>query len=531
MPRGERQHRFKRPYRTKGRATGGVGRNVYRRALARYLARATDEFFFRMIWAVDAIHTGRAEAARKCGFEFDTAYDTKSMTANRVFHWELDTLINELLIIPKAPRGRARELHLDCTKYTTALVCAQALRKLENAEDGPALDRVGVISEIHRLTQRQFEWQRGFEDLPSLYRSVRIFGQGPSAGYFETTHGLTVANFVLFGFVLAMAFSRRPVWKSTSSMKKFDVPDEVRDKGLARIATSISGARSLATNLRPPHLHTAYRPSVLRQYPVILFGEHRDEMAAPIVGLIVQRITSGLYHDVVGGGSPVWNAIGKEFESYAIDLLRPLLPSLSITPERKYRFKKNDVYGPDIEIAQAGKVTVAIECKAKRLTFAARFSEDPMTEAGQAYGEIVKGVFQIWRYFSRVRRGILPDVTLGKYPVGMVLTLDPWLAMANKQGAQVMDAARHMAKEKEFEILKEDECPILFTSIQELELCLLTGTEETFLKSIAIAADGSHEAWLLSAIHNQLVPDDAAVRDYPFSDDIARLLPWWAAIT
>jgi hypothetical protein len=293
------------------------------------------------------------------------------------------------------------------------------------------------------------------------------------------------------------------------------------------MATPIAEARRLACELRKPNLHTAYRPSVLRQFPIVRFGERSELITAPILGLIMHRMTSGLYLDVVGGGSPIWNALGKAFEIYALDLLRPMLPSVSVTPERKYAFKKNTVDGPDIELARDGRLVMAIECKAKRLTFAARFSEDPFTEAGQAYAEIVKGVFQIWRYFSRIRRGLIPDTALGEAPVGMVLTLDSWLSMANTQGRQVMEAARRMCADKEPEVLEEDQRPILFTSIQELEFCLLSGTEGTFFEAVRIAADGEHEAWLLSSIHDKLVPDDAEDRDYPFIGDVARLLPWW----
>lgn len=99
--------------------------------------------------------------------------------------------------------------------------------------------------------------------------------------------------------------------------------------------------------------------------------------------------------------------------------------------------------------------------------------------------------------------------------------------MANTQVRQVMEAARRMCAEREHEVTEEDQRPILFTSIQELELCLLRGTENTFFQSVAIAADGEHEAWLLSSIHEELLTDETEDRDYPFLGDIPRLLPWW----
>ena len=53
------------------------------------------------------------------------------------------------------------------------------LASLENAEDGLTLERINVLREMHRLGQRQFEWQRGFMSYSRLYRAAFIYGGGP----------------------------------------------------------------------------------------------------------------------------------------------------------------------------------------------------------------------------------------------------------------------------------------------------------------------------------------------------------------
>ncbi len=501
------------------KAQPGLGPLVYRRKLRRFLQRADDSLFLQMLWCIDAVHNDRAEAAEALGFTYDPALADASLATNRVFAWELDTLANELLLTPKEPERPGLQRMLRCSLYTTGLVCAQALRKLENAQDRRSLARVGVLSEMHRLTQRQFEWQWGFADLPSFYRSVRIFGQGASGAYFEKTHGLTVSDFVYFGLVLCRAFFLKPVWRAGSPLAQYGVDDEVRRNGLARLAIGLEDARAWVDEHCGARLHTAYRPSVLRERPILLVHDG-ETMIAPLVGLLFQRVTQGLYLDVVTGGLPVWQEIGKAFELYAIELLTAMLPTSSITPERRYHVGKNMFDGPDIEIVRDGRIALLVECKAKRLTFKARFSENPLEEASQAYGEIIKGVFQIWRFASRVRRGLVPGATLAERPVGMVLALDPWLTMASEQGRAVMAAARDMCADKEPEAGEEDFCPILFTSIRELERCQMTGSEDSFFATVSAASEDAHEAWLFSLLHDTVSPDASEHKDYCFAADV-----------
>src|SRR3546814_12301857 len=81
-------------------------------------------------------------------------------------------------------------------------------------------------------------------------------------------------------------------------------------------------SRNLAARMRKGHRHTAYRPSILRDFPIIAFGEKGERLRAPIPELIMYRYTSGLYLDVVQGGSAVWTDIGPRFERCVLEYLK-----------------------------------------------------------------------------------------------------------------------------------------------------------------------------------------------------------------
>ena len=82
-----------------------------------------------------------------------------------------------------------------------------------------------------------------------------------------------------------------------------------------------------------------------------------------------------------------------------------------------------------------------MECKATKLTFPAQFADDPIAEAKIGYDEIAKGVFQLWRYFSHARRGIVSTDAVRADAYGMVLTLDTWLVMSRELQEQVLGTA------------------------------------------------------------------------------------------
>jgi hypothetical protein len=63
-----------------------------------------------------------------------------------------------------------------------------------------------------------------------------------------------------------------------------------------------------------------------------------------------------------------------------------------------------------------------------RLTYLAQFAEDPFDAEKKQYDQLARGVLQLWRYFSHVRRGIAKE-ELAAETYAMVLTLDTFLTL------------------------------------------------------------------------------------------------------
>jgi hypothetical protein len=138
-------------------------------------------------------------------------------------------------------------------------------------------------------------------------------------------------------------------------------------------------------------------------------------------------------------------------------------------------------------------------------------------------------VFQLWRFFSYCRRG-LTGITLNADAVGAVLTLDNWLQMANPLQDEVMTAATQMAASKDSEILEQDQRPIAFFSITDLEATLVKATSKSFLQAIRAASTPTHKGWMLASVHDAFAEPTQTRKPYPFRSDMGKVLPWWDAV-
>jgi hypothetical protein len=248
---------------------------------------------------------------------------------------------------------------------------------------------------------------------------------------------------------------------------------------------------------------------------------------APLPQLILERVTAGVFYDVVGGGGALRNDYGRRFEEYCLAYLRAMLPDLDWREETKYRVKGNDVLTPDILLAEGAGLDLAIECKATRMGYGAKFGHGELDERG--FEEIIKAVFQLWRLFSHCRRG-LTGMTLHADAVGAVLTLDNWLQMATPLRDEVVTAATQMAAAKDSEILEQDRRPIAFFSITDLEVTLTKASSETFLQAARAVSTPKHQGWMLANVHNRFAEPNQTRKPYPFHSDIGKVLPWWDSV-
>ncbi|MCP1854223.1 MULTISPECIES: hypothetical protein [unclassified Bradyrhizobium] len=503
-------------------------RDRARKRLSEVLSLAHDQSFLVMVWAIDALQSGRVEEARPFMPSFPSEAATAELSSPYFVHkWALETLVNELLVTPKKTvphKGRTRVL--DCTRFETVATCVNILRDLENAEDGITLQHLSVFDIMHKIGHRQFEWQRGFFSYAQIYRALTVYGGELAAQYFKSTNGISIADFFICGFAFSALYQEKPAFDAQVDLSPIQVSSQTRDAALGLFSAPLSEIRKHASAVRRQTIghSTAYQPSILRKMPMVTIeGSARRVVLAPLRSLIWQRMTAGLYYDLVDGGSDIWREIGSRFENYCLELVEALLPNAKPTGSFKYKLGKT-LDSPDLFLhAPDGSAMIVIECKAKKMSIVAKFSDNPLDDAQTAFSEIIKGVVQLWRFFSHCRRN--PEIkAIHRDASGVVLTLDPWLQASNHLDRVFAEA--HRRADLDRDILDADRRPVLFCSIDDLENTLEIATEASLFEAVDATSRPEFRGWHLVNVH-QKVSNVEQHNPYPFSDRIGDIVPTW----
>ena len=505
---------------------GRLGRDVYRRRLARILSRGVDEEVISLVSAVIAVHAGQEGALRAVRDLPREALGAELGSRFYIPPWSLETLVNELLATPKAVGVEAGTAGtLNAGLFSNLRAMHAALVKLENAEDGIFLSRRDVFHEMARIAQRQFPWQRGFLNAPHLYRSLVLYGTGSAKRYFEARSGIAISDFMRVGVYLSGALGRSDYVSRDRDLSAIGVTPAMHEAALARLAIAHRDARRLASAVTGERHHSGYRRSILRDFPILAFGDRGQRLRAPIPELVMLRCTSGLYLDVVRGGADVWTGIGRRFEAYLLEYLQAMMEPYRVSGEGIYGPRKARLRAPDILVSDERSVVMAVECKAKRMSFEARYANDPVAEAALGFAELAKGIYQLWRFLAHARLGLYGEQVVAADCQAVIVTADSWLALARHQLASVL-ASAHALADQDGTIEAIDRRGVAFCQIDDVEFVLQNGTADALISACRVVASAADEPPVLSVAQ---VAGLGARRAYPFTNRIGEMLPWMRA--
>jgi hypothetical protein len=503
--------------------------------LRKLFARTNDRQFLQMVWAIDTLGSGRPQAAARLLSFPRQATDQSFGSRFSVHRWELETLLIQLFLNPKEQPHDLATAVFDATKFESVAELVNRLRKLEDAEAGVYLRSASfnIFGELHRIAQRQIHWQRAYFNLPQFYRYAFIYAQGECGKYFERTYGLPITELNFIGFAL-FAHSMSAPWISRAfAIPEVQLTADLVNRALPLLLIAVNGAReqtkAITESVNAKHgrpIPTAFMPSVLRRYPLVGLTDEASEFIAPIPEVLIMRVTSGLYYDLIPGGQALLNEANDRFEEYCAAYIAAQMPRFKVSRAYRYEPRKGaPVDTPDLLVKSGEKIVLPIECKATKLTYLAQFAEDAFESEKKQYMQIANGVFQLWRFFSHVRRGLAQEAVDADVPA-MVLTLDSFLTMDHELRTKIIQEAASLA-DKEGNILSEDRRHVFFCPVQGLEEILSRATEDTFLATLKVAREEKYLGWDLRDIHRDQTAGKDPIEPKKFPFELGTLLPWW----
>ena len=517
-----------RPERT-GNTALLMRRARHGKKLKELLGYTDERGLLQQVWALRTLTLGRRRLAQRLFRDrIPEDADDGLPGVGPIAPWLLETLVNERFAQPPFPPPPRRDgripLYADA-QFTHVRHLGRLLHAWEDAESGLLLRRMDVMREMPRLTHRQFEWQRGFMTGPAYYRWAWLYGGPRAEAHFQVKNGgLTVQEFMRYGFAAHVICQERPVWRRHHWMREIGFDPETSERALDLLVGTPDGARAFVASERGHRGGPAYQPSLLRRAPIIAFAGGAD-LVAPLPELISARVTSGLFYDHADAPSDVRNEVGARFEEYVRDIMNRALPAIHTEHSRPYALGKQQMAPPDLSATRHGRLVAVLECKARKMSFQARYSE--VVEADPGHEDLAKGVFQLWRYFAHQRLGRVPGPQADDRTVGVLVTLDNWMQMSSARQRHVLALAEAMAARKDPAINAEDRRTVVFCSIEDLEITLSRRDEDGFLSDLAKATEDHFMGWMLPNIYSR--EDGSLDRPFPFWDRMSDVLPWWSS--
>jgi hypothetical protein len=191
---------------------------------------------------------------------------------------------------------------------------------------------------------------------------------------FEEITGLSIKQFMQIGMALSSA--KRGPFETTGTLsqawidKGLDVGINILKKENIRNFLDVASCdyekfRSTVdqTLLKVrENKFCLYEFNPLKKYPFIKI--HPERWVAPNPDLVIDRITSGIYYDLLDErGKSFTDNFGLIFENYIGILLRSVYPNGKILKEKEYTVKRNKKKGPADWTILDNSCAILIECK------------------------------------------------------------------------------------------------------------------------------------------------------------------------
>lgn len=496
--------------------------NLARNKLHKKLSYLTPERFSKLIWDMDAAATSRAQFIRPKWVPnemIEAKIDSKYFFGR----WELETLVN--VYFSARPKFAPRKI-LNSQNPNTFLSLISNLRTMENAETFRGISHNEFMETIPRMLWRQLPWQVGLTQGLNFYRSWRIFSGPECQRVFDGIYQMNFDQIARVYFGLYASFNTHPLIHLNDFLKQIDVTEDQQHRVLDRISKSFSEFRKATRQSSNPFEQVAYQPSELRKFPVLkTVFKNQLRYLAPIADLVAVRGTNGMFYDLSQDDN-ARNEYARAFEAY-VDEFFSFYASDQQVLQTEYKFKKG-LDSPDLILCNSKRqACLIIEAKAKKVPFALRKS-DAQSSRLDSYSEIRKGILQIWRYRQNKLEEDNKVVGFLESCRGLIATLDDWDVGIRIVGKRLLESAHDIA-EKEG-IPSAARIPVSIVPIWDLEEAISILGLSALPDLLEKQGSKEHYGWLVSQIARDTAEDIAIRHDFPWSEKLSNIAPFWSEL-
>lgn len=342
----------------------------------------------------------------------------QSNIAAGLFGHLVELLARELVLNGQSRGGNA---------FNTAAVAFKAMDMIHSIE-GKSWERHGsrsddIILHLSRIAFQQFPWQSSPTN-GVLARYQMLYAHPLVAPMIEAEFGMTTVELFQLILLFAEELLRGPIL----SFEFLPAAEEsIREpvRALAhRISRSSDHLRTATIERQIYDVNWAYTFNPLRASPLVHAGNPRSLMC-PAPSLLLQRLTDGLFFDLMSADSRFGNAVGQSFECY-VGKVMDRIGGGAFDLRKEARWSRPERRSVDW-IVSDNSSAIFVECKLGRLDIASQteISADPPFVS--AIGRLAGNVGQLYATLSEALAGEYPHWKPDGRPVHpIVVTFNEW---------------------------------------------------------------------------------------------------------
>lgn len=413
-----------------------------------HLRYASSEEFLLTAWGLYQFWKGRVDLASRAARLNATAVKLRRESRFVIPPWEIVGLLTVYLeAYDNLTDSRLKPKHLDVQDWDTIAGLINAYRDITNRQsmDGIDKDTKSLLEMMPRIMLQQFSWQMG-HDAPRLMIRGTFINYCPEArAVFKSRYGLDAETFFTISIALTAHFNRVPHFTNLSMFSSIGISEADLKKYLSIVSITVKNASKAAkADGATTRRGLDFRVSRVFDYPIFKIGDDiRCAYTCPFPELLIYRATYFIYFDIMGATDrsnrkplrrmafEAKGAMDKRFELYCVELAQRSIPGpISCRGDFPYGQADFQRHTTDLLIHTGNRVSIAAECKSKKMNISVRLSPRPARDNLEQLDDLAKGVVQIWKFFRDLKmRAVIEDGTLWTAAddfVGVLITLEEW---------------------------------------------------------------------------------------------------------
>jgi hypothetical protein len=422
------------------------------------------------------------------------------------FPWELDLLTKEVLL--HARHDAAGDLR----RWRDFAEVVNIVKTLENElmVRYSELYETNFLVEMYRIAHRQFPWQTRV-GTHVLARHYKLFSAPAVDALVSQRVGVdsrTVYRTGLAsgGLLLNALALRLPV---TSQLQ--DVDAQPAEGILNRFALNLPEIRQRIDASQSYDADFAYTYNPLKLHPLVRIPiDGVDHLACPVPDHLLRRFTDGVYFEIVG--APGFSAaFGDSFQAYVGEVVNRVGEGrYTVLPDRTYTVGGQEKRSVDW-ITSDSSGDVFLECKTKRIRYAAKFALADRTLLEEDIGAIAQAVVQTYKAIRDALADRYPHWRARGLPIyPLVVTLDEWYLFNHKLIGLLDQKVRQGVQAAGLSEALVDAYPYSVCSIDEFELVAQVQAAVGVAPVMSAKSAGEHRHWLFDSVLREVFPAELA---------------------